>query len=160
MASIATVYNRLLGAKADSDTFAHSAVATNDDFVLRSLPNEEIYFFVKDIDNGRVVRQADPQARGACWRLILSGGLAVLLLIGVLLPSAAGRIAGYQVEALRQEQQRLMSDRSALEIEEARLLTPARLEEIAHQQRFVDPPPETVIYLNAKGGTLAMNLKK
>ncbi len=160
MASIATVYNRILGSKAASDTFMNSAVATDEQFVLRSIPNEEIYFFVKDIDNGRVVRQADPQARGACWRLILSGGLAVLLLIGVLLPSAAGRIAGYQIESLRQEQQRLLSDGSALEIEEARLLTPARLEEIAHRQLFVDPPPETVIYLNAKGGALAMNVKK
>lgn len=160
MASIATVYHRILGPKAASDTFGNSAVATDEDFVLRSLPSEELYFFVKDIDNGRVVRQADPQARGACWRLILSGGLAVLLLIGVLLPSAGGRIAGYQIEALRQEQQRLLSDRSALEIEEARLLTPARLEEIARRQQFVDPPPETVIYLNANGGALAMNTNK
>jgi cell division protein FtsL len=160
MASIATVYNRILGPRAASEAFAKSAVAKDDEFMLRSLPSEEIYFFVKDIDNGRVVRQADPQARGACWRLILSGGLAVILLIGVLLPSAAGRIAGYQIESLRQEQQRLLSDKSALEIEEARLLTPARLEEIARKQQFVDPPPETVIYLNAKGGALAMNVKK
>jgi cell division protein FtsL len=159
MASFATVYNRIVGLKVAS-AIANMAVDVDDEFVLRSIPNEDIYFFVKDIDNARVVRQADPQARGACWRMILSGGLAVLLLIGVLLPSAAGRIAGYQIESLRQEQLRLQSEKSALEIEEARLLTPAHLEEIARRQQFMDPPPSTVVYLEAKGGALAMNVKK
>ena len=159
MASLATVYNRIIGPKAASADAGNLAVAADDEFVLRSIPNEDIYFFVKEIDNARVVRQADPKARGACWRLILSGGLAVLLLIGVLLPSAAGRIAGYQIESLRQEQQRLQSEKAALEIEEARLLTPARLEEIARRQQFMDPAPRTVVYLDAKG-ELAMNVKK
>jgi cell division protein FtsL len=160
MASLATVYNRIAGPKAASDTGENVAPAADDQFRLRPLPNEDIYFFVKDIDNGRVVRQADPKARGACWRMILSGGTAVLLLIGVLLPSAAGRIAGYQIESLRQEQQRLQAEKSALEIEEARLLSPRRLEEIARLQRFVDPDPQKVVYLNGKSAALAMNVKK
>jgi cell division protein FtsL len=160
MASLATVFNRIVGPKAASVIGENVAVAADDEFGLRALPNEDIYFFVKDIDNARVVRQADPKARGACWRMILSGGTAVLLLIGVLLPSAAGRIAGYQIESLRQEQQRLQAEKSTLEIEEARLLSPERLEEIARTQRFVDPAPRTVVYLDDKSAALAMNVKE
>jgi cell division protein FtsL len=160
MASLATVYNRILGPRMTSVVVEDMAAAADDEFVLRAIPNEEIYFFVKDIDNARVVRQADPRARGTCWRLILSGGLAVLLLIGVLLPSAAGRIAGYQIEALRLEQQRLLAETSALEIDEARLLSPERLDEIARRLTLVDPEPRKIVYLDGKNGALAMNVKK
>ena len=38
--------------------------------------------------------QADPQARGTCWKLIGSVVAAAVLLIGVLLPSAYGLLAG------------------------------------------------------------------
>lgn len=160
MASLATVYNRIVGPKAASAPAESPAVPLDEGFALRALPNEDIYLFVKDIDNARVVRQADPKARGACWRLILSGGTAVLLLIGVLLPSAAGRIAGYQIESLRQEQQHLLAEKSALEIEEARLLSPARLEQIARTQQFVDPAPRKVVYLGGgKSDGLALNVR-
>ena len=160
MASLATVYNRMLGPRAASAGVDKVRANTDDEFVLRAIPNEEIYFFVKEIDNARVVRQADPKAGGTAWRLILSGGLAVLLLIGVLLPSAAGRIAGYQIEALRQEQARLFAEKNALEIDEARLLSPERLDEIAQKLSLVDPAPQRVVYLDSKQGALAMNLKK
>jgi cell division protein FtsL len=160
MASLATVYNRILGSRVASVEVENVAANADDEFVLRAIPNEEIYFFVKDIDNARVVRQADPKARETCWRVILSGGLAVLLLIGVLLPSAAGRIAGYQLEALRIEQQRLLAEKNALEIDEARLLSPERLDEIARKLALVDPAPQRIIYLDAKRGALAMNVNK
>src|SRR5262245_8137014 len=65
--------------------------------------NEDIYFFVKRIDNSRVVRQADPAAGGTCWKLIGSVVAAVVLLIGVLLPSAYGLLAGYRIQSLRLE---------------------------------------------------------
>src|ERR1017187_1745713 len=152
MASLAILFNRIAGPKAASAASENVAVAADDEFGLRALPNEDIYFFVKDIDNARVVRQADPKARGACCRVIFSGAAAMLFLIGVLLPSAAGRIAGYQIESLRQEQQRLQAEKSTLEIEEARLLSPERLEEIARNQNFVDPAPRTVVYLDGKSG--------
>ena len=34
-----------------------------DDYKLRALPNEDVYFYFKKIDNARVVREADPTAR-------------------------------------------------------------------------------------------------
>lgn len=160
MATLATVYNRVVGAKAETAARSNEAAAASKEFAVRAIPNEDIYLFVKDIDNARVVRQADPRARVACWRYIVSGGVTVMLLIGVLLPSAASRIAGYQVESLRQEQQKLLSEKANLELEEARLLSPERLEEIARMQHFVDPAPAKVVYLDGKTGALALNVKK
>jgi hypothetical protein len=127
---------------------------------LRSFANDDIYFFVKRIDNSRVVREADPEARGTCWKLIGSVVSAVVLLIFVLLPSAYGLLAGYQIQNLRQEGERLGTERASLELAEARLLSPARMEELARMQQFIDPPAQKVVYLeNAQAGTVAMNKK-
>jgi hypothetical protein len=83
--------------------------------------------------------------------------MAVLLLIGVLLPSAAGRIAGYQIQTLKREQMQLIADKAALEVEEARQLSPQRISEIAQKQRFLDPASQQyIVYLPGKSGSLAM----
>ena len=125
---------------------------------VRSFANEDIYFFVKKIDNGDVVREADPAARGTCWKLIGSVVAAVVLLVGVLLPGAYSLLAGYQIQSLRQEGQRLATEQASLELQEAQLVSPARMEELAKEQQFIDPPAQKVVYLD-KGGSLAMNKK-
>jgi cell division protein FtsL len=159
MATLATVCNRILGVRSLEETASQVMARRNDDpYALRAIPNEDICFWIKEIDNARVVREADPQARGACWKLIGVAGATVLLLVGVLLPSASSMIAGYQIEALKNEHQRLVVERAALEVEEAKLLSPQRLEELARMQSFVDPAPQKVVYLEgAKTGVLAMN---
>jgi hypothetical protein len=124
---------------------------------VRTFANEDIYFFVKRIDNSGVVREADPRARGMAWKLIGSVGVAVILLIGVLLPGAYSLLAGYQIQVLKQEQARLVNEQSSLEIEASQLLTPARMEQLAKEQLFIDPPSQKVVYLDSKGGSLAMN---
>jgi len=124
---------------------------------VRAFANEDIYFFTKNIDNLDVVREADPQARGTCWKLIGSAVAAVVLLIGVLLPSAYSLLAGYQIQALRQEEQRLATEQSSLELQEAQLVSPARMEELAREQQFIDPPSQKVVYLETKSPSFAMN---
>jgi hypothetical protein len=162
VATLATMYNRLFlrgfeqAAKARTDNMRGPGGGT----ALRSFANEDIYFFVKRIDNTRVVREADPQARGTCWKLIGSVVSAVVLLIFVLLPSAYGLLAGYQIQTLRQDGERLTTERASLELAEAKLLSPARMEELARIQQFIDPPAQKVVYLeNAQAGTVAMNKK-
>jgi hypothetical protein len=128
---------------------------------VRAFANEDIYFFVKRIDNSRLVRQVDPRAGGRCWKTIGSVGAAALLLIGVLLPSAYGLLAGYQIQSLKAEAQRLASEQASLELQEAKLVSPARMEELARQQQFIDPEPEKVVYLDSKdGSSLALNQKR
>jgi len=157
MATLATVYSRFFVKES-----AHSAAPRASRAVaVRAFANEDIYFFVKRIDNSRLVRQTDPKAGGVCWKMIGSVGAAALLLIGVLLPSAYGLLAGYQIQSLRGEAQRLASEQASLELQEARLVSPARMEELARQQQFIDPEPEKVVYLDSKdGSSLALNQKR
>ena len=161
MATLATMYNRILGNSRMETGVAHPPMqmAKDDAYVLRALPNEDVYFFVKEIDNSRVVRQADPGERRTAWKVVASGGMIAAAVICLLLPSAYGLLAGYKVESLRSEQDSLLRDKSKLELEEAWLMTPARLEELARIQSFVDPAPQKVIYLD-KAGALALNVKK
>jgi hypothetical protein len=119
-----------------------------DPFELPAFPNEDVFLYVKHIDNSRVLREADPAARKICWGLIGSTFAFAAVVIALLLPSLNRLMAGYKMEALRQEQQRLELDRAALELQETRLLSPARLQELARMQRFVDPAPEAVVYLD------------
>lgn len=117
---------------------------------VRPFANEDIFFHVKRIDNSRVVRAADPQAREACWKLIGSVVAAAVLLVAVLLPGAYSLLAGYQIQTLHQGIHKLVNERASLELQEAELLSPARMEELARAQQFVDPPPETVVYLDGQ----------
>lgn len=158
MATLATMYSRLFMKSLGQTEI--QAVRVDASLRVRAFPNEDVYFFVKWIDNAHVVREADPRARGICWKLIGSVAAAVVLLIGVLLPSAYSLLAGYQIQSLRQEAQRLATEQASLELQEARLLSPARMEELARTQQFVDPAPQKVVYLESRnGGSLAMNRK-
>jgi hypothetical protein len=126
---------------------------------LRPFANEDILFYRKRIDNSRVVRAADPAARGRCWRLIGSVVGAAVLVTGVLLPSAYSLMAGYQIQSLRSDGQKLAAEQASLEVHQAQLLAPARIQELAQQQEFVDPPPMSVVYLDGQQNSLAMNSK-
>jgi hypothetical protein len=56
-------------------------------------------------------------------------------------------MAGYQLNQLQNEHQRLVSERSKLEIQESRLVSAERLQELAKMQQFIDPAPDRTIYL-------------
>jgi hypothetical protein len=149
MATLATIMDRFTTAQeASGDSLRRRVMANEGPFEVPQFPNEDVYLYVKHIDNSRVLREADPAARKVCWRLIGSSFAFAMLVIGLLLPSLNGLMAGYRMEALRQERQRLELDRASLELAETKLLSPARLEELARRQRFVDPAPEAVVYLD------------
>src|SRR5277367_1652189 len=98
MATLATIFDRFFTAR----EAGQAVPRTHEDDEpnrLRYFPNEDVYFFVKKIDNTRVVRESDPAARTTCWRVIGSCVSAAVLLIAVFLPSLYGLIAGYQLEA-------------------------------------------------------------
>jgi hypothetical protein len=163
MATLADVWSRLIANGIERGEQAVRGVVRGADTSTRVRPfaNEDILFYVKRIDNTGVVRAADPASRGICWKLIGSVVGAAVLLIGVLLPSAYGLMAGYQIDSLRQESQRMAAEQASLELQEAQLLSPARMEELAREQQFVDPAPQKVVYLDGQSqqGTLAMNHK-
>lgn len=129
----------------------------HEEFMLRSLPAEDVYLFVKRFDNAQVVRASDPAEGQRCWQAIAATMLGAVLLIGLLLPSAYRLLAGYQLSKLQAERRMLDRERAELQLEEARLLSPQRLEELARVQQMIDPEPETVQYLTPGKGSLAMN---
>lgn len=164
MATLATLYDRIFstkgarGSEAEvwDNTHALGRVSGSP-YSLRALPNEDILFFSKRIDNSRVVAEDDPQAGGMARRLVAGSLVAGALFVLLLLPSAWGRLAGYTLENLRQERERLTIERASLVYEEAQLLSPQRLEHLSGLQQLIDPEPETVYYLEAKNeGVLAM----
>ena len=109
--------------------------AAADQYRLRSLPNEDVYFFSKRIDNSRILKEKDPGAPKECWSAIGAFGVMAILLTTALAPSVAQIVAGYQLQSLKQEHQRLVDERSTIEVEEAALLSPARLEMLRSKTR-------------------------
>ncbi len=127
---------------------------------LPPLPNEEIYLYRKPIDNSGVVRQSDPAARGRCWRWVATATAITIVLAAMLWPGAHALLAGYRIESLKATQQLLRAELASLELEEARLLSPEKLDEMAREQQLIDPAPDQVVQLApAADGSLARNLK-
>src|SRR5436305_1031512 len=128
MATFGNILDRFSPAKSFEQEAPRPRILEEEDpYAVPQFPNEDVYLYVKRINNSRVAREADPAARATCWRLIGSSLAVATVLIGLLLPTLYGLIAGYRLEALHQERQHLELDRSALELEETRLLSPARL---------------------------------
>jgi hypothetical protein len=140
---------------------AHSC-AKSDPYRLPSLPQDDLFFYCKKIDNQRLVREADPRARGACWSAIGVASLLVAVLAGVLVPGAASTTAGYRLESLRAEERRLVDESRALDLREAELRSPARLDELARNQNLVTPKPDQVFHLEGErpGAVVAMVKKQ
>jgi hypothetical protein len=159
MATLANIFNRFTVASvADEAIIPEARVQADAACRLRALPNEDVYFFVKRIDNSRVVRQADPAERARSWRVVAGGCGAAVLLIGTLLPSAYGLLAGYQLNQLRVENQKLITQKATLELEEAALVSPERLQMWADRDSFDEPAPESVVYITPKNDeSLALN---
>ena len=84
--------------------------------------------------------------------------LALVLLTSVLAPSAATTLAGYKLESLRAEERRLLNERRVLELQEAEMLSPQRLEKLATDQNLVTPASGQTVRLDPKGdGKVATN---
>jgi len=151
MAALANIYHRIVDGPAGPPR--PPGLMARGVAPLRPFANEDVYFYVKRIDNSGVVRQADPQAKSRVWKLIASASAASVLVIGILLPGAYGLLAGYQIQALKEEARQLKSQQGLLDLEEARLMTPERMEALAAKQHLEDPPEQSIVYLQPKAGT-------
>ena len=128
---------------------AAGLAAERDPFRLRALPNDDIYFYSKKIDNSRVVRQADPEARGECWSAVGAAGVLLMLGASIIAPHVASILAGYKLEALRQERQTLVDQKRDLDVKEAGLLSPERLNNLARARSLSTPASDQVIHLDS-----------
>ena len=128
--------------------------------LLRPLPGEDVFFFSKRIDNSRIIRQAAPGSRGAAWSAAGAMCLLAALFTMSLAPRIANYFAGYRLEALRQEHQRLIDERMMLDVEEARLLRPSRLQELARRHNLVTPKQSQLFDLDPKADKALAELSR
>ncbi len=157
MASLATFVNRFVGARDLADV--PPAVWTRTESPkLRSIANEDVYLFVKRIDNSSVLRAADPAARRTRSRSVATGFIAALLVIAGLVPTAYNTMAGFTLQNLRQEQDKLKQQQAQLDLQEATLLSYDRLAKLAGNLKMVAPVPQQVQVLEGgKSKTEALN---
>ena len=149
MASLATFVNRFVGISELVE--ARPAVWTRAETPrLRPIANEDVYLFVKRIDNSSVVRAANPAARRARNNSVATGFVAAMLVIAGLVPAAYNIMAGFTLQDLRQEQDRLKQQEARLYLDESQLLSYERLEQLSKSLKMIDPEPEQVQVLESK----------
>jgi hypothetical protein len=132
-----------------TETYRAQARAEANPFRLRALPNDHIYFYSKKIDNQRLIRQADPDARGECWSAVGAAGVLLMLGASIIAPHVGSVLAGYKLESLKQERQTLIDQRRALDVKEAGLVSPERLNTLARERSLTSPASDQVIHLDA-----------
>ena len=154
MGTLATYFKRSAVGSAGRNA---AVLAMSDPFRLRAMPNDDIYSYLKVIDNCRLVRQQDPAARGECWSAV--GAAAVLLMLGgsIIAPHVGSVLAGYKLEALKQEHQSLLDQRRELDVKEASLLSPGRLNELAKVRNLTNPSADQVIHLDNQTHSASMH---
>jgi cell division protein FtsL len=104
------------------------------------------FYFIKHIDNSRLVREVDVERRRECYSLL---GLGVLVFLFVLLFAWQHFQCvrdGYQVEQLKSERAALEEWNHQLRVEQASLADPQRIDTLARTQLgMVSPRPQQVI---------------
>jgi len=123
---------------------------TRDPFILRPLPNEDLFLYIKRFDNTGVVRQPDPQAGHTAWKIIGTSAAAAALLIGLLLPGAYRTLAGYQIDELKRKREQAVRELRTLEYLEASLINMERVHELAKTRDFTAPSGDQVQFLPPK----------
>jgi hypothetical protein len=161
MATLATQFGKFFAREDEHADAAFVPARTSEaETRVRPFANEDIYFFVKHINNGTIIRQADPAAERASWSMIGAAAAAAVVAIVMLMPKGYGVLAGYEIQALRQEHTRLAADRARLEVQEAALMSPERMAVLAKQQQYVDPPSDHVVYLETASDTQVASISK
>ena len=104
------------------------------------------FYFIKHIDNSRLVREVDVERRRECFSLL---GLGVLVFLFVLLFAWQHFQCvryGYQIEQCKAERTALEEQNHQLRLERAALADPERIDTLARNQLgMVTPNPQQVI---------------
>ncbi len=156
MATLATMWKRSDAMAAVGES---SGICESDPYALRALPNDGVFFYSKKVDNSRLVRQADPRAASECWSAVGAGALLLMLGVSIVVPHVALVRTGYRLEELKAERQTLLDQRRDLEVREASMLSPARLNDIAQAHNLTSPMSSQVVHLDGQNsqGNLASN---
>jgi hypothetical protein len=121
---------------------------------LRTLPREEIFLYVKPIDNSRVPCVAH---RGEVMSWVMTAVVVVLgamALTAAILPSMSSLTTSHRLESLKQERAELLNELRELRSQEAGLRSAEQLEQYAGE-RFVAPAPKSLVFAPPTKSTVA-----
>ena len=116
------------------------------------LGTPEIYFR-KTIDNSRLVKVEDPRRAREMRHFGIALGCLFLLVMGYALQHFRAIEYGYKIESLRSERGGLVEMSRALQLEEASLRDPERIDVMARKLGLQSPQPGQVIRMDSSDDT-------
>jgi hypothetical protein len=149
MASLATIVRGFVGVREELELMNVAVRPRTEPCRLRPLANEDVYLYVKRIDNAAVVRAADPAARRTSLGVVATGIAMAMFVIAGLFPAAYNTMEGYRIQRLQQEQQQLKQEQATINFQQAKLLSPENLNKMAAKLKMVDPAPQQVQFLES-----------
>jgi cell division protein FtsL len=108
----------------------------------------EIYF-LKHIDNSRVVQVADPKRRRELFTFSVLLGVLLMLAMVYLWQHFSAIEYGYKIEQLKQEREAILEANHALKLEESSLRDLARIDALARQMGMQSPAVGQVEVMDA-----------
>jgi len=128
--------------KFEEETFEprRAETAPLNSYLLRALPNEDIFFHVKRVDNSRLVRFVAPHHLRECARIVLLGGLIALGAFLYAWQHFETIQLRYELESLRSERAQATELNQELKLEIAGLRAPERIDIIARRQLGLTAP--------------------
>ena len=152
MTSLAGLYEWLVAGKAASKAALRRREGL--DYRLRAVPREEIHFYIKEIDNTRLVRLPDRRDTASSMGWACGVVLTAAMLVAVLTPGGYSLLASRRIERLKTERESLVNTLRELRVKEARMLSPVQMEQWAGD-RFVEPSASAVVFAPPSEGTVA-----
>lgn len=125
-----------------------------EDARLRALPREEIFLYVKPIDNTQVrcVARRGEWMSGAMTAAVFL--VAALCIVAAIVPQTTVLAISHRIEALKEERASLLNEMRRLRSEEASLKSGEKLNQYAGDL-FIPPPAKALVYAPPAKPTVA-----
>jgi cell division protein FtsL len=118
-------------------------------------PTPEV-FFAKHIDNSRIVKADDPDRRKEMRSFTIAMTMFFVLTMVYVWQHFSAIEVGYRVEAQKTAVEQLQEKNRQLELSEAQLSDPGRIDKIAKQLGLEAPQPGQVVRPDGMTGTTAV----
>ncbi len=115
-------------------------------------PTPEV-FFEKRLDNSRLVKADDPQRKRDIRNFAVAAVVFFALLMTYTLQHFRSIEFGYQVDAQKQQLEQVREQNRQLNLTEARLSQPERIDHMAHQMGMETPQPGQFVSPSASDET-------
>ena len=113
-------------------------------------PTPEV-FFVKHIDNSRIVKADDPERRREMRTFAATMGILFLLVMVYVWQHFSAIEVGYQIETQKQQVEQMREQNRQLRLQEAQLSDPGRIDTIARQLGLDAPQAGQMVQPNGAG---------